>query len=65
MPSPPQLEDKVLAALGQALRQQRPDVAEHLLRALQALCGDAMPGSPLADAYLLVGRDTTPGQPRT
>lgn len=62
MPNPPQLEDQVLAALGQALCEQRSDVAEHLLHALEVLCEDAMPGSPLADAYLLVARDTTPGQ---
>jgi hypothetical protein len=54
MPDAPQLEDQVLAALERALRERREDVAEHLLRALEALCEDASPGSPLADAYLAV-----------
>jgi len=54
MPDAPLLEDQVLAALERALRERREDVAEHLLRALEALCPDAAPGSPLGEAYLAV-----------
>jgi hypothetical protein len=64
MPDTPQLEDEVLAALERALRERRHDVAEHLLRALEALCGDASPGSPLADAYLTAAGELAPGRPR-
>jgi hypothetical protein len=52
MPPHPNLEEQILAALERALAEGRSDTAEHLLRALEALCGDASPGSPLADAYL-------------
>ncbi|WP_149536711.1 hypothetical protein [Siccirubricoccus phaeus] len=52
MPSPPSLEEQILAALERALAEGRSEVAEHLLRALEALCGDASPGTPLADACL-------------
>jgi Family of unknown function (DUF6103) len=63
MPDAPHLEEKVLAALDQALREQRLDVAEHLLRALEALCGEAVPGSPLADAYLAMAGAAAPRRP--
>ncbi len=56
------LEERVLAAFRQALAEDRPEVAEHLLNALEALCPAAAPGSPLATAYLAgVGR--AKGQP--
>lgn len=51
MPDRPHLEDDVLAALRRSLRERREDAAEHLLRALEALCDDASPGTPLASAY--------------
>ena len=50
------LEHRVLAALRQAMTDDRLDVAEHLLRALEALAPDCASGSPLADAYLLVAK---------
>lgn len=53
MPDAPQLEDEVLAALKRAIRERREDAAEHLLRALEALCEDASPGTPLASAYFV------------
>ena len=39
MPKGPHLEDQVLAALERALAEGRTEAAEHLLRALEALCG--------------------------
>ena len=52
MPPRLSLEEQILAALERALAEGRSDTAEHLLRALEALCGDASPGSVLAEAYL-------------
>jgi hypothetical protein len=63
MPDAPHLEEKVLAAVDQALCEQRLDVAEHLLRALEALCGEAVPGSSLVDAYLAVAETSVPRRP--
>lgn len=54
MPSSPSLEEQILAALKRALAEGRAEAAEHLLRALEALCGDASPGTLLANAYLTV-----------
>jgi hypothetical protein len=51
---PTRLEEQVLAALKQAMTDDRLDVAEHLLRALEVLVPDCAPGSPLAAAYLLI-----------
>jgi len=48
------LEYRILAALRQAMTDDRLDVAEHLLRALEALAPNCAPGSPVAEAYLLV-----------
>ena len=48
------LESRIVAAFKQALAEGRLDVAEHLLCALEALCPDARPDSPLATAYLTV-----------
>ena len=45
------LEHQVLAALKCALVEERLDAAEHLLRALEALCAEAALDSPLAEAY--------------
>lgn len=53
MPLSESLEDRILAALELALEEGQAEAAEHLLCALEALCGDAPPGSPLADAYLM------------
>ncbi|SDD48433.1 hypothetical protein [Belnapia rosea] len=61
MTDAPQLEEQVLAALERALAEGQLEAAEHLLRALEALCGDALPGSVLANAYLAVARDLAPG----
>jgi hypothetical protein len=54
------LEDQGLAALRQAMIDGRPDVAEHLLRALEALCPGAPLGLPAAEAYLLLAADEAP-----
>ncbi len=48
------LEQRILVALTQALAEHQSEAAEHLLRALEALSEDAVPGSPLADAHLLL-----------
>jgi hypothetical protein len=52
MSPPSSLEQQILAALERSLIEGRSEAAEHLLRALEALRGDASPGTPLADAYL-------------
>ncbi|WP_149536698.1 hypothetical protein [Siccirubricoccus phaeus] len=52
MPPPESLEEQILAALERALAEGQAEAAEHLLRALEALCSDASPGSVLAEAYL-------------
>ena len=54
MPEGPDLDAQVLAALERALAEGQFEVAEHLLRALEALCPDAALGSPLGEAYLAV-----------
>jgi hypothetical protein len=54
------LEDRILATLKQAMIDDRLDVAEHLLRALEALAPDCAPESPLAAAYLLIGGPKDP-----
>ncbi len=51
------LGDAILAAFKQAHAAKRLDVAEHLLRALEALEGEPRPGSALGEAYLTLGRD--------
>jgi hypothetical protein len=48
------LEDRIHAALRQAIAEGRLDAAEHLLRALEVLAPLCTPGSPLAEAYLLL-----------
>ena len=45
------LEAQIIAALRQALAEEQSEAAEHLLRAIEALCSDATPGTALADAY--------------
>lgn len=58
------LEDRILAALELALAEGRTEAAEHLLRALEALCSDVSPGSLLADAYLTATGKRTLRRPR-
>jgi hypothetical protein len=64
MPRPAQLEDQVLVVFKRALRERRRDVAEHLLHALEALCDNASPGTPLADAYLAAVGEQAPRRRR-
>lgn len=64
MPPPPSLEEQILAALERALADGQAEAAEYLLCALEALCGDAPPGSVLADAYLTAAGERVPGQSR-
>ncbi len=45
------LEEQILTAFKRALSEGRMDVAEHLLKALEALDPHPMPGSLVADAY--------------
>lgn len=52
------LDQRILAVLKEAVVQDRLDVAEHLLQALEALEGEPRPGSSLGDACLLMpGRE--------
>lgn len=60
MPERPDLEDQILAALERALAEDRLEVVEHLLGALEALCEHAPPGSVLAGAYLAGDRKLAP-----
>lgn len=53
------LEDLVLAAFRQAMEEGQLETAEHLLRALETICSDEMPGSPLANAYLTLDAKKT------
>lgn len=59
-----QLEDLVLAAFIRAEAEGRRDAAEHLMRALEALCpcpqGAAPAGSALAKAYGHLAREGSP-----
>jgi hypothetical protein len=50
------LANKILAVLKEAAAEDRLDVAEHLLQALEVLEGEPCPGSSLGNAYLLVAR---------
>jgi hypothetical protein len=58
----PRLENLVLAAFRRAEAEGRGDAAEHLMRALEALCAgpDAAPGSALAEAYRDLAREGPP-----
>ena len=56
MPHPAQLEDQILAAFERALAENRPEVAEHLLCALEKLCAEASFGAVLVDAYLALDK---------
>ncbi|WP_445504681.1 hypothetical protein [Microvirga sp. G4-2] len=50
------LGQTILAAFRQAVAEDRPDVADHLLRALETLEAEPMPGSPLAEAYTALAK---------
>lgn len=52
-----QLERQVLAALKCAMKANRPDVAEHLLRALEVLCSGKIENISLAKAYGLIDKE--------
>lgn len=48
------LDAQILTVFKRAIADDRPDVADHLLRALETLCPDEMLGSWLAQAYVTV-----------
>jgi len=48
------LEGDVLRLLRRAMVEERFDVADHLLRALETLAASSLPGSALAEAYIIV-----------
>ena len=50
------LEERVLGLLKRALSEGRLDVADHLLKALEALCHDERPSASVAAAYLAIGK---------
>lgn len=60
MPEGSHLEDQILAALERALAEGRLEAAEHLLRALEALCEDGLPGASLAVAHLVASEEGVP-----
>ena len=51
MPARCSLDEKILAAFKQACVEDRLDVADHLLRALQVLDGEPEPGTCVGEAY--------------
>ncbi|MBJ6128326.1 hypothetical protein [Microvirga splendida] len=57
-------DQKILAVLGEAVAQDRLDIAEHLLQALEALDDEPGRGSSLGDAYLRVARPRRRRHPR-
>lgn len=63
MPPRRSLEEQVLTVLERALAEGRSEAAEHLLRALEALCGGAPPGTPLADAHPTAAGERAPRRP--
>jgi len=58
------LDRSILAAFKCAQDMGRLDVAEHLLRALECLCGGPVEGSAAQDAYRLICDCNEPGPPR-
>jgi len=52
------LEEQVLAVLKRALAEGSVEAAEHLLRAVETLCGDECPGSTRASAYVALAEAT-------
>lgn len=55
-PRPVVLERELLSLLRRAIAEERLDVADHLLRALEILAPSLVPGSALAQAYLTVSK---------
>ena len=51
-----QLERRLFAALKCAMAEDRQDVAEHLLCALELLCGGEIEGTTLGKAYLTLAK---------
>ena len=51
------LEEQILDAFRQAFEARQLTAAEHLLRALEELEGDARPGTALREAYLMLRPD--------
>lgn len=51
------LEAQILVVFQRALMENRVDVAEHLLCALEMLDPSSEPGSPLSEAFLSVAKD--------
>lgn len=58
------LDRSILAAFKCAQDTGRLDVAEHLLRALECLCGGPVEGSAAQDAYRLICDCSDTGSPR-
>lgn len=54
------LERQILDAFIRAYAEGRLEAAEHLLRSLEALQKDFLPGSELDEAYLIVCREVRP-----
>lgn len=48
----------MLAALKSAVKADRWDIAEHLLRALETLYANRVEAPPLAEAYLMLAEPT-------
>jgi hypothetical protein len=61
------LDRSILAAFKHANDAGRLDVAEHLLCALECLCGDAVEGSAAGEAYRVIccGHGRGDGKPQT
>lgn len=54
------LDKRISAAFERAIADCRPDVAEHLLCALEVLASDRTPASVLDRAYLLIAEPRDP-----
>lgn len=54
------LERRILAALKQAVAEGQPEVADHLLRALETLYPDAVLCAPPAEAHAPAARGKGP-----
>lgn len=55
------LEEQILRAFKQSLSEERSEVAEHLLRALETLQPKPTPGTSIAKAYLAISDRTING----
>jgi len=63
MAAPQPLDAKILAAFKQACAEDRLDVADHLLRALETLDREPEPDTPVAKAYRRIAASAK-GRPR-